>query len=530
MEYTLRGALSTAGCGLTLDFARDTLRRPLLLLFLFTLGLAQTFPIGFLGIMPLDQSILFESAGRVVLGEELFGDFVIPFGLVPTYLQAAFFGLFGIHWAAYVLHAAVLNGLFVVLVHGILDRYHPSWPVWNAGLAVLCGWLFGPTAGTPYAENHSFFFGVLSIFTLLLCERRSVFALVVLPSLACSVLSKQIPGILFVLPVACLLTFRRNSMDRRRWCWLGIGGAASAALICAYAFGRNAADYYYYYYELPATMGSSRFVENHLRLFDLAGLWNFFPKSLLAVILAIGARTATYWLRNRRISFPGSGAEPLALSLCLVLVCLEFALMTTNQFYNVYGVIFIALALSIPAVLSDGSARRTEIALALIFALAMLDLGAASTRILQRRFNDMEFNLEGRRYSRELGIYFQTPIADAVVMEDVEAVMQFLRDDGRPFAYFGDLGIVNSLLGNRSPFPSVFFHIGLSIPEPGTPRFERYNEKLWDNIRRIGTRSLVVERDQTWLGVGIGHFFQTEWLEALPTQRLGGYTVYSLPE
>jgi hypothetical protein len=52
-------------------------KRTKLLLLLFIIGFFETFPLGFLGSMPVDQSMVFEAAGRIVNGEVLFKDFYI---------------------------------------------------------------------------------------------------------------------------------------------------------------------------------------------------------------------------------------------------------------------------------------------------------------------------------------------------------------------------------------------------------------------------------------------------------------------
>ena len=95
---------------------------------IFALGAANCLYLGRLGFMPLDQSIVFDAGWRILNGQVPYRDFVTPTAVVPGGTQALFFAAFGVNWSAYVLHAALLNGAFAVLVLLILWRVrsHPA--------------------------------------------------------------------------------------------------------------------------------------------------------------------------------------------------------------------------------------------------------------------------------------------------------------------------------------------------------------------------------------------------------------------
>src|SRR5512134_1418500 len=58
---------------------------------LVALGTGLCLDHGRVGFMPLDQSIVFDGAWRLLCGQRPFRDFVVPSGLVPMVMQAAFF-------------------------------------------------------------------------------------------------------------------------------------------------------------------------------------------------------------------------------------------------------------------------------------------------------------------------------------------------------------------------------------------------------------------------------------------------------
>ena len=65
---------------------------------------------GFEGYMPLDQSIVWDGAWRVLQGQVPAIDFALPAGLTPILIQAGIFKIAGVAWAGYVAHAALANG------------------------------------------------------------------------------------------------------------------------------------------------------------------------------------------------------------------------------------------------------------------------------------------------------------------------------------------------------------------------------------------------------------------------------------
>ena len=82
------------------------------ILFLFVWGGLLCLSTGRVGFMPLDQSIVFDGAWRLLSGQVPFRDFTTPDSLTPILLQVLFFKFLGVNWFAYCLHAAVFNGLF----------------------------------------------------------------------------------------------------------------------------------------------------------------------------------------------------------------------------------------------------------------------------------------------------------------------------------------------------------------------------------------------------------------------------------
>src|SRR5438093_1441689 len=78
----------------------------------------------------------------------------------PSVMQLPFFAVFGVTWFALCLHASVVNGLFVVAVYALLRLCGAS-RFEAAAFGALSAFFFYPPTGTPFMDQHSFFFMTL---------------------------------------------------------------------------------------------------------------------------------------------------------------------------------------------------------------------------------------------------------------------------------------------------------------------------------------------------------------------------------
>ena len=219
---------------------------------------------GRLGYMPLDQSIVFDGAWRILSGQTPYRDFVTPFGIVPLYLQAAFFKIFGVSWFSYVLHASILNGLFCVLAYVLMRNLQVGH--WHALLyAFLGGFLFYVPFGVPYPDQHSFFFLFACLVLAAVSNDAAVakikttawFCLPLVFSIA--FLSKQTPAVLGLPLLALLFALEQGAVKARV---IGVlAGAALSVLVWTFLFqiaGAHADHLRLYFWDLPRELGAER--------------------------------------------------------------------------------------------------------------------------------------------------------------------------------------------------------------------------------------------------------------------------------
>ena len=137
---------------------------------LFAFGFALNFQVAGRGYMPLDASIVFDGGWRILSGQVPLRDFDTPDAIMPSLLQALAFKGLGVSWTAYCAHAAVVNGLFCVVVFLLLRLLSASTPI-AAFYAALSGLALYPPFGVPFREQHAFFFIALAALAAVAAQR-----------------------------------------------------------------------------------------------------------------------------------------------------------------------------------------------------------------------------------------------------------------------------------------------------------------------------------------------------------------------
>jgi hypothetical protein len=104
---------------------------------------------------------------EVAEGRLPFRDFGYMAGALPLFIQAAFFKLLGPGYASsYVLHAALLNGLAVVMTADVVLR-RTGQALWAAAAgAVCCVWFYALFMAVPWYDHEAHFFLIASVWVL----------------------------------------------------------------------------------------------------------------------------------------------------------------------------------------------------------------------------------------------------------------------------------------------------------------------------------------------------------------------------
>jgi hypothetical protein len=484
------------------------------LLFLF--GFALCLHHGRVGLMPLDQSIVFDGAWRLLYGQVPFRDFGTPAGLAPIALQALLFGAFGVSWFVYCLHAAIFNGLFCVLAFRLLRRLGAG--VGAAALyGALGGVVFYPPFGVPYMEQHAFFFSlalVLALFEAGAGGSTPRWPWLSLPwLLAAAYLSKPIPTVFFLpllafVPVG-LTPSRRRAAARPFLTSAAVLVAALGAAVLAVDRGLLLESLFI----RPGREGRGRllamlepaaFAGQASELFRAAAMLCLLPTVLGAVALLArrpdpGARTRElpHWWRP-------------ALALYLLAACAAFVMATDNQGENGVPFVFLAAGL-VHGELLDRWRRPSGLPALVVASLAVTSTVDAVRFEKRVNVTRMVHELDGVASGAPSETRALPPALAFLEWRlhpfyrfgpgDLAAAVSFLRNEDGAIYVFGDLTLLYALTGRPSAGTTLWLHPGLTLPEPHEAAFAAWETRLLDDLARRRVRFVVRESRQTYNGL-----------------------------
>lgn len=515
---------------------------------ILALGVWLSLRYGGQGLMPLDQSIVFDGGWRVLSGQVPYRDFGTPAGLLPILLQAVSFALFGVSWSSYLGHAALVNGLYGVVAYALLRALRAN-PLLSAGCAGASVWLLYPPIGTPYPEQHAFFFVLLACAAGAWAARaNSARAAAVGWALLgavwwLAVLCKLNAAAVGALPVLCtlLLGWPRPRAWLRRLGWAVAGGLAAvvATAGAVAAFGVDPEMLRLYAFDLPLEAGQGRLGRFELtrafgRLLRAPVLSpHAIPDAIVLAALAVG------WSRRRGrpVGELRDAAGAALLAVALLVSSALFLGTAANQTEIGLAPIFVSLALAGHALVLVLPGR---VASSIVFVAVGAIIVADTLRfhrevVVPRSVLDMEFDPATATRMRTLGLesmQHQAPHKTPVKSRDLERLLTFLGKRSGNFLLIGDHSILYGLSGRPSLPPSLWFHAGLAHPGVGHPARRQYEAALVDSLDSSdgGARWVIVEGEETWMGTRLADLAGLEQRLVRPPMRIGAFQIYGVRE
>ena len=132
-----------------------------LLLIIFSISINQYF--GYVGILPIDSFLVFNSGFDLLNGYYPFKDYWTIKEPFIDFIQAIFFKLFGVSWFSYVFHASFFNCVITLATFFLLKKLSL-----NSSLcffySVCVAILTYPTAGTPFSDHHTLILCLVSFY------------------------------------------------------------------------------------------------------------------------------------------------------------------------------------------------------------------------------------------------------------------------------------------------------------------------------------------------------------------------------
>lgn len=535
--------------------------RTVLLSVLFLFAFAYNLWFSRLGLNPLDSPIVFDGGWRLLCGQLFIADYNAPNGYVPILIQGIFFKIFGVNWLAYALHSSVMNGVYAIISFLLLKKLQLNvWLAFAFSLFTAC--IFYPPVGTPYMDQHAFFFVLLSLFWGVMLvkskgNKRIVYTILLPPTAALAFLSKQNPSMWLVVFVALLPLFieKEQRLKALKWFSISFIGTLLGMWLFMLLFNIQLTDFIEQYIDIPRAIGKQRF--DLIRSGEIITLLFYKPYEVLQInsdlnrfiiIFAhVVAITTLILSKNKKLS-----KNYLLLIFLYHLSILSsswFVALTNNQPNN--GVPFGFISYALLAIILSLSAKE------ILHHFKLIKAGNISSVILPtfimaycipilvkfhynvnltRQVHDF-MPKEIKKSSFKLSfqtkefLSYQAPYYYQFL--EIYTLSDFLKKQEENFFLFGDLSLLYGLSGKSSQSPYLWFHPGLTFYSYDAGYWEQEDDKLARIIAEKQVKHLVFENQErsTYLHLGFDEFpkFKKQAEARLKEIKyIGGFEVWEL--
>ncbi len=525
---------------------------------LLGVGFGLCFYYGRVGYFTWDQSIVFDSAWRIMCGQIPWRDFWTPYAVTPALMQIPLFAVFGVNWFAYCLHSALLNGVFCVLSYTLMMQMGaPRWLSFLSGLGTAP--MFNTPMGVPHMDQHAYFFCLASLVLTVRAAKRMGNNTVIIEGMGVSILlaaaffSKQIPTVFYLALFPVIIGILGLWKNRSFWSGLLRGGILIlvGALTIFSILGIHPDDFFYSVFQLPHEAGATRItsyaVANVGRLHSLT---RWFPGTLPLILggglLALFSR----WRGIRSIEEKTMVMESCWLSIILLTVSWVSVITTNNNKENSVPFMALCAGLSIFGAWKLGLAWIQKLKSPAFRRIAPWLIGASVTGMtLLHVITVTIFHEKVNPTRRVLGLKgnVAAEIDRMPVMpdplwpmkwhceskfssNDLLQVIGFFRDHPGNFVVTSHLITLYGFCHRPSILPVSTFYQGVTLPLPDTDRGRQFQEMFWAAMRRYHVEWIVVQEDQNMIG---GYIHGLDELVSHPnTERhfFGGFTVVKIGE
>ena len=142
---------------------------PVILLGIFSFSVNYHY--GFIGIMPMDNTVLYNGGYRVLKGYVPFTDYWLVTGPLLDYLNAFFFKILGVTWKTFIIHSSFFNLLISIVSYYLFIKIGQS-KKFSIFYSALISILFYPVVGTPFVDHHSTFFLIMVFYAFILGVKK----------------------------------------------------------------------------------------------------------------------------------------------------------------------------------------------------------------------------------------------------------------------------------------------------------------------------------------------------------------------
>ena len=246
---------------------------------------------GFIGVMPMDNFVLYNGGYRILNGYIPFTDYWLVTGPLLDYLNALFFYFNGVNWTSYIIHSSTFNTIislasYLLFVNLGLEKK------FSLFYSILFSILFYPIVGTPFVDHHSTLFLLLAFYLFIfgVNKNKYIYFTFIPFFFSLSFLSKQTPATYGLFAISFLIIFFLIINKKKRldfFLQLGLGSILTILFLFLFFYFTkiDIINFYDQYILFAKTIGEFRFSKYNFNLIQV--IYNYKFLSILIGFLLI---------------------------------------------------------------------------------------------------------------------------------------------------------------------------------------------------------------------------------------------------
>ena len=453
---------------------------------------------GYIGILPIDSFLIFNSGYDLMNGYYPFKDYWTIKEPFIDLIQAIFFILFGVSWFSYVFHASVFNCIITIFTFLLLKKLHLNNSLcffYSICVAILTY----PTAGTPFSDHHTLILCLSSLYLFILAidKRNNIFWFLIPIILGFSFLSKQAPTVylIFLITVLSLIFFiRTKNFSSFISALSGVCLILILFFILLFLGDIKFNDFLIQYFSYPMSLGGSRF--EWLFPFDFKRIvWRYkLQYSSIAILIYLFIKFS--FAKNRKIF---SDYLIIISVICFCLLTIMHQLMTINAIF-IYCLIPIFSGFS--HIYSKKYLKKEKIIGRLLIALTLCStVYYYSYYIKNRTFMDLkevsfENSIDGEQVHSELSnirwitmFYPNNPTQEA---SNIKLAIKIIQEDNNKKIIITDYQFISVFLKQYDFSPTRFWYNFHGYPTEKSAYFNYWKEFVLKKIRKNNIKNIYV--------------------------------------
>lgn len=456
----------------------------LLILSFSSFGL--TYHYGFIGIMPMDNTVLFNGGYRVLNNYIPFNDYWLVTGPILDYLNALFFKVFGISWKSFMFHSSLFNSLLAIASYFFFLKLNLNY-FFAFFYALLISILFYPVVGTPFVDHHSTFFLILSFYALIISIKTDNYKyFIFIPTvLLLSFLSKQTPaayGIITISLITIIMLFFNLDKFKEKILYILFGCLISLVVFILFFIltGIKFQNFFNQYIMFASSIGGNRLSSYEFNLINEIINYKFLSYFIFLLIFLL------FKVKNNKKVIKKNFLI-ISSFLCLCLLMIFHQIISLNQNF-----IFFLIPLLCGLIHSFHKSLKSKYLLIFTLGICIFSVSKYHLRFNEeRKFNELE-NIDislakdakilDQKLSGLKWITYLNPNNPQTELDNLKKVIEILKRDKSKKILITNYQIISPIVDIYDNSPNQWHHPSVSFPLNGNKYFPMYKNYFLKNI------------------------------------------------